>query len=37
MPIPDNRELGVTLSTIHRWRRLADVHDASHTPHRLVL
>jgi transposase InsO family protein len=29
------RELGVTLSTIHRWRRRADVHDASHTPHRL--
>lgn len=29
------RELGVTLSTIHRWRRRSDVRDASHTPHHL--
>jgi hypothetical protein len=29
------RELGVTLSTIHRCRRRADVHDASHASHRL--
>lgn len=29
------RELGVTLSTVHRWRRRSDVYDASHTPHRL--
>ena len=29
------RELGVTLSTIHRWRRRSDVHEASHTLHRL--
>ena len=29
------RELGVTLSTIQRWRRRSDVHDASPTPHRL--
>jgi transposase InsO family protein len=29
------RELGVTVDTVRRWRKRSDVHDASHTPHRL--
>jgi transposase InsO family protein len=31
-----SRELGVSETTIARWRRRKDVHDRSHVPHRLL-